>query len=504
LRAERRPRVHMVHFTDGPLRIRHPPHRPRGRSDACGLNFFHPRKPEEGRPASAPCAPAAPFWASTPTASAVFAGCTCGCTSQSACAPARAMCTRFYHSHWNLSRIAPHRFRAQSFQSRIAGQATNQYSPRELRFGTVGGTRAVELQNLTISRLTFHEVYRRLDDRRPQPPTYGDQLVSLTGAAMDALRDRIVSAAGTYSQSMDMTIARHDGNSSVAIAEALLTATNDRAFVQTSRRAADKLTEAQQSRGIPGGILAVFAGHAGNPIRPVIGYIKAELHSGFRRGTNLTVEYISTLFMTPQTKLYKIGLFAHDGRAGNALPEGWSASVYDSQMSPGNRDGAARYFFESFLGLELPQTGARMTRKFWESTSDYIRSAPVSDEDRGNLLTGLYSYLRVDQSASVEVAAFSNTYLTPTLRDQYRIYMQREGFPTTAIAKDLSELSGKLRQRRIKFSRDVQLIGPPEAFRDLVTIETIPSADHLAGADGAAERPTWTRITIRDRIRDQE
>lgn len=356
----------------------------------------------------------------------------------------------------------------------------------------------MELQNLTIDRIVFHEVHRRLDDRRLIPPAYGAQTLNLAPDAMDALRDRILVATGSQSQSMDMTIAKHDSSSAVALASDLLAAAGDGYFVNSSRSVADKLADAQQSRGIPGGVLAVFTGSAGNPARPLVGFIKAELHGGFRRAQNLTIEYIKTLFMTPQTKLYKIGLFAHNGGATQALPGGWTASVYDSHMSLANPDGAARYFFESFLGLELPQSAPRMTRKFWEGTRSFIQNAAIPEEDKADLFTSLYSYLKVDQTPTVEVGAFANAYLEPNMRSPYRNHMVGEDFPTTAVPKDLSELTGKLKRRRVRFSREIQLSAPADAFADLITIETI-NQDGTAGAGGA-----WTRVTIKDHIRDQE
>jgi hypothetical protein len=356
----------------------------------------------------------------------------------------------------------------------------------------------MNLQNLRIDRIVFHEVHRRLDDRRLIPPTLGAQILNLSVDAMDALRDRILVATGSQSQSMDMTIAKFDAGSAVMLASNLSTAAGDANFVAESKGVADRLADAQQSRAIPGGVLAVFTGSAGNPARPLVGYIKAELHGGFRRAQNLTIEYIKTLFMTPQTKLYKIGLFAHDGGGQRPLPGGWTASVYDSHMSLANPEGAARYFFEGFLGLELPQSAPRMTRKFWEGTREFIKSAAIPEEKKADLYTGLYSYLKVDQALTVEVGSFANAYLEPAMRDSYRRHMANENFPTTAVHKDLSELTNKLKRRRVRFSRDVQLSAPADAFADLITIETVNQSG-AADASGA-----WTRITIKDHIRDQQ
>jgi len=354
--------------------------------------------------------------------------------------------------------------------------------------------------NLLIEQVVLHEVYRRLDNGQPTPPAYGREELDLPAPAMQAFRDRIISATGRMSQSMDMAITTFNSESAVAIAQNILLAPSGD-FVTISRKIADKLTGAQTSRTIPGGVVAVFRGRVGDLHQPIIGIIKAELHGGFNRTANLGAQYLASLFMTPQTKLYKIGIFKYEGQnPPSPLPEGWTATIYDSQMSGTNREGAARYFFEAFLGCDLPLNAARLTKKFYQDTRDFIRGAPIPEDRKADLLTGLYTYMKIDQSPTVEVSEFAGTYLTLDLRDRYRIYMEMMEFPPNAIPKDTSEVAGYLRKRKIRFSRNILLTAPPEAFEDLVRIENVEGDDD---ADGGPP-PTWTRITIRDRIRDQE
>lgn len=90
----------------------------------------------------------------------------------------------------------------------------------------------MQLQNLAISRIVFHEVYRRRDDRRPQPPAYGVSLAQLAPDAMDELRDRIVTATGSQSQSMEMTIAKFGADSALALANDLMLAPDDATFLK--------------------------------------------------------------------------------------------------------------------------------------------------------------------------------------------------------------------------------------------------------------------------------
>lgn len=354
-------------------------------------------------------------------------------------------------------------------------------------------------ENLTVDRLIIHEVHRRLDDRKPVPPTYGGSLVQLEGEAMEFFRERVIAALGSQSQSMELTITPPTAAESAVEISRDLTAANDEEFVVSSRRFADKLTAVQTSRNLPGGVMVVFNGSAGNPARRIVGVIKAETHSSFRHTPKMQVEYLKDLFMGPQIKLYKIGVFAFSGAdLAAALPTGWTATIYDNQMSSTKRDGAAQYFYESFLGCTLPMNSARLTRKFFEGTRDFINRIDVPDEEKADLFTGLYTYLKVDQSPTIELAAFSEKYLGRNLRDDYSMFMGQQGFPANAVAKDISDIQGSLRRRRLTFSRSIQFTAPPDAFDDLVRVQTIegdPDKDGL--------KPTWTQITIRDRIRDQ-
>lgn len=354
-------------------------------------------------------------------------------------------------------------------------------------------------ENLTVNRVIIHEVYQRLDDRRPVDPTYGTQLLNLTADAMDFFRERIINAMGSQSQSMEMDIlAPTDPACALEIASELRSA-DDRNFIDTSRRFADRLTAAQTSRNLPGGIVVVFDGRAGNPGRSIVGVIKAETHQGFRHTDQLQVEYLRDLFLGPQTKLYKIGIFSYSGRdPAPELPNGWQATVYDTHMTRSNRDGAAQYFYESFLGCTLPANGARLTKMFFDSTKEFINKLDVAPEQKTELLTGLYTYLKIDRSPTVELAAFSEQYLAQEFKDDYQNFMVRQDFPTNAVPKDISDIESSLRQRRLRFNRNIQLTAPPDAFQDLIVVETIEGE---AGEDGVA--PEWTRITIRDRVQDQ-
>jgi hypothetical protein len=352
-------------------------------------------------------------------------------------------------------------------------------------------------ENLTVQRVALHEVHRRRHDGALITPRYAAQLVVLPPDAMDVFKERVIDAMGTASQSMTMEIAEAGADSAIAIASSLL-GKGDAAFVSDSAKFADKLAAAQLAKNLPGGVVVVFTGTVGAASHPFVAVIKAEKQTGFReRGTSL--QFLKDLFLTPASKLYKIGFFVRNGAARRTLPDGWSAFVYDSHMTTANREGAAKYFFGAFLGCRIPENSAFLTRAFFENTRDFIRDLPVEPEEKDDLLTSLYTYLKVDQTPTIQVNTFSTTYLPIERQDDFRTFMEGRRFPLTAVQKDTADIKGQLRKRRVRFAGSIELTAPPESFKDLITIETVAA---VGARDGQPDQ--WTRITIKDRIQAQE
>lgn len=365
----------------------------------------------------------------------------------------------------------------------------------------------MSFQNLNIARIIIHEVFKRDADRALVEPRYGTQLIQLDVDARDALQARITNALGKSSHGVEMSI-KDFGVDSVwnwgkQIIEA---ASNDAQFIHSSQRIAAKLAASQGNRTIPGGIVVVIDGTAGNPARSFMCVIKAEPHGGFTKREQdgqLLLEYLRDLILTPQAKLYKIGAFIRQDQNAVTAQEptgGWRAMLFDDLISAGNKLGAALYFYEAFLGLAFPTNSAFQTKQFHSLTKEFIRNANVDAEKKNDLLNALTTYLKTEQTATIQVGTFSDSYLgTPELKDSYTNYMVQKNFPDTAIHKDLSEVQSALRQRKLIFGHNIKLTAPAEQFEDYVKILTIDGDADLHGII-----PKWTQITVRDHIRDQE
>lgn len=363
----------------------------------------------------------------------------------------------------------------------------------------------MSFENLSISRIIIHEIFARGVDRALVQPSYGAQPLALPPEARDALQARITNALGQSSHGVEMTIQESGIESAWHKAKQIIESQgNDAQFVNTSQSIASKLAVAQSSRTIPGGIVVVIDGTCGNPARSFMCVIKAEPHGGFTKrqtGGQLTLEYLKDLILTPQAKLYKIGAFLRqDTIVAANLTAGWRAFLFDDLITQGNKLSAAQYFYEGFLGLAFPSNSAFQTKQFHSLTKEFIRSANIDSETKIDLLNALTTYLKADQAATIQVEVFSQNYLGDAqLQDAYTTYMQTKDFPTTAIHKDLSEVQSQLKLRKVSFGHDIKFMAPADQFENLVRIEAIDGEPNEQG-----QIPKWTRITVRDHIRDQE
>jgi len=359
----------------------------------------------------------------------------------------------------------------------------------------------MDLQDLRIGRIVLHEVHKRNNERQRVAPTYGDDLERLEGDALDAFRERVVAAMGRTDRCVQMDILA--SCPMVPIAEAIVVAATDAQFLAESRQVADALADAQTRRDIPGGIVVVFTGTVGVPARRFFAIIKAETHNGFMRDRDvrgrLGLRFLDKLLLTPQTKLYKVGMYIE------AEPElegevRWKAFIYDDGMSPRDRYGAAQYFYESFLGLTFMQSSARETKVFHDLTRAFVNNLEAPEEDKVMLHNALVTYLKAAITPTVSVRAFADAYFgDQVIHDAYTRHMHDRGFPRHAVNKDLDDISTALRLRKLVFRNQVRITGPAEAFEELVQIQAV---DGDRQPDGI--RPRWTQVTIKDQIASQE
>jgi hypothetical protein len=325
-----------------------------------------------------------------------------------------------------------------------------------------------EFINFKIERIITHEVFQRNESREIIPPIMSEQLTFLDDDGKDELAVRIVEAVGKDSKSIEMDIVKTGSNSVNDYVNQIFTHANDSTFIEMSKNITLSLAEAQTSRNFPGGILVVINGTTSLNGNKYIAIIKAELQGGFQKRSDKTIAYVKDLLLTPQQKLYKIGIFLESKNYKHR------AFVYDFNMSKSQENGMAAYFYEQFLGCTISHTDKYLTNMFYHETKNFIdKSGHYNDEEVFDLHTHLYSYLKSD-IGTVSVTEFSNLYISDTKKkDSFNNYMQNkigEDVFSRSISKDISDIKTKLRIRKVTFSNNVKISAPSDEFENNVQI----------------------------------
>jgi len=357
--------------------------------------------------------------------------------------------------------------------------------------------------NLQINKIAIHQVFQRDENGDKVTPAKSSEFILFDKDAMITFKSRVINALGSESKAVSMNIVHQESTDLSSLVENISKVDGD-VYIQQSYDIANKLADAQQKKGIPGGIVVVFSGTYGATPKQFIGVMKAEIHSAYEKTTNditreITLKFVEEALLTPATKLYKTAGFfqTNDTDDSSDLNNKWDVLVSDSQISQTDGKAAAHYFYSSFLGCGYPESSARTTKFFYDATCEFMQDMDISEEKRNDLRNTLVSYLKHENSDVVNPTEFANRYFEEEVRDSYSNFLEDKELPTTSFIKDIQYISSKLKMRQLSFSKNVKITAPSEVFKDLVQIEAIND-------DGDGNSVCWTKIIVKDRIVSQE
>lgn len=331
--------------------------------------------------------------------------------------------------------------------------------------------------NITLNQIIIHNVYPPSDDGVSEP-FISQELIDLGPIAEGKLVERISRVLGHESKSLQMEIVNTSTTSCFHFSSTLIEK-NDSDFIASSAEIARLHTAAHTNKAWPGGSLVIVSGTSGVSNKRCLFIIKAEPQSGFKEEAvtdhKIALEYIDNLILTPQSKLYKVGVFVEVSRdteqdQSRGISD-FEAYIFDSNIQAKDDSKAAQYFYSNFLGLKIPENAQQKTRDFHKLTKEFINGANLDSEEKLDLQQALYTYLKVDQSNTIQVASFADTYITDEeVKDDYIEFMENKNFPTTTVVKDLNLIKGQLKQRKVNFSSQIKIIGPADTFNELVEV----------------------------------
>jgi hypothetical protein len=364
----------------------------------------------------------------------------------------------------------------------------------------------MQLVNMTIDRIIIHQVYRRDQDGNKVEPLQSHDYTRFDSSAMEEFKSRVRDALGEGSKAVQMQIINQGAGDLPEIVEKIISQ-DDQSFAVSSYDIAKKLTDAQQRKSIPGGILVVFTGRQGPLQKRFLGVIKAEIHSAYEKKIDsktqeISLKFVQEVLLTPGTRLYKTAAFYEIGdlsELGQDLNEKWAVMVSDYQISQTDGKAAAQYFYSDFLGFGYPKTSARTTKKFYEATSSFIDHLNISPEKKSDLYNALTTYLKVNTSSTITPSEFSANYFDIDTQDSFNVYMDDAGLPTTSFTKDNAHIESKLKFRKVNFSKNVKITAPSDVFENYIVIESIEGDPDESGTP-----QVWTKVIVKDRITGQE
>ncbi|GAA0861686.1 nucleoid-associated protein [Paraclostridium tenue] len=323
------------------------------------------------------------------------------------------------------------------------------------------------LCNLNIESIIAHKVLKRRSSEISTQPIYNEDIIMLNDAALFTFNQRVIQAIGSDSNSIEMDIYNKNEdsvfNSINDIVENGMTN-----FVDESKKIALKLADAQNTIRIPGGIIFIFNGKIGEDENQFVGVMKAETQDGFsivKNEDQFTLDHITELLLTPHQKLYKIGMFIK-------VNEEYKCIVYDSNLGRSANSDAAKYFYETFLGCRQAQNSKYLTKQFYIETKGFIEKEPnLTEEEKFEANSALNTYVKLNQSNIISTREFADTYLKDDINDNYTNHMRDViNFPEVNVMKDISLIEKNLKKMKIKFTDNINLVGPTEDFSRVVSI----------------------------------
>jgi nucleoid-associated protein YejK len=337
----------------------------------------------------------------------------------------------------------------------------------------------VTFDNLKLNRIIVHEVLLASDLEGERKPSYSDDFIELDPKGSQLLNKRLIDSLGSESHSVELNVELDKEGSTFDVLTKLLES-NDDDFVNLSKDLASRLTNAQNSGTIKAGIAVVVDGTIGKNSRLTrfVAVLKAESDSAFikeKTAKGLLLKFISEMVLGAQQRLYKIGCFVETKRPVSSDGDGvrskgdFEVIVYDHQMSNAGDNNAARYFYGTFLGCRLADNAPRLTRIFYDQTTEFINNLHLPAEKRIETRQHLVSYLK-SQDKHFSVKEFAERYLPTDLHSPYYQQLKKIQFPTRNISKDIQPIRRCLQVRRMMFTSKVRISAPEDGFNELVKI----------------------------------
>lgn len=318
-----------------------------------------------------------------------------------------------------------------------------------------------ELAALQIRRVIFHDVPRRVKGK-DQSPTLSEVECTIDPGKIGLLKEKLVRVLGS-SAAYELDLhPQPESSIPKLVQETLASGLTSAGFVEASRAMAVSLLEHQPGSASPGlltVVSCVVGGRAGVALmkleREEGAQLKLSDHGGKK---TFEMDVLADLVLTDGTKLFKSALFARTGPEAEEI----TAVACDGQRSYTWTDELAQFWIR-FLGCKLREAPRITTKKFFETTLEYINKQVADDPElKNDLYDHIVSEMKT-QKNTFSPKKFIEEYIPAAHREPYRVFLEEQHVSMKQFNVDISEIKSHLKRRSLETAAGVRITVPAEA-----------------------------------------
>jgi len=333
---------------------------------------------------------------------------------------------------------------------------------------------SIDVSTITLDRLIIHPFYEKVGAGPPPPPKKSTKLIKLDKDGSEALETRFRAVLNSNSKSIAVEIDNVEQGSVFQISASLL-GSKDQDFIDRTYELAVLLKDAQDTKGVESGMVAVLTGTAGASHNRFVLILRAAAKPAFDLAESegsADLRYLKTVVLGEDTKLYKIGFFLEVTQRQSEVRAStdFETLVFDHLISKGRNDKAAKYFYDTFLGCKQHKDSKSWGLQFYDETLNFIKSRAVSPDIQVAWERKLVDYAQGSNGdlnrADFATEAFASAPDAPQITQEFERYLKKKGVPDRSIVKDVDAMQARTAAHTVNLTSNVSIKLPRSVFMD--------------------------------------
>ncbi len=354
----------------------------------------------------------------------------------------------------------------------------------------------LNLFDLNFKRGIVHTIFEKEAGQEHALLVDSESLISIDENVSYTISERLSKATEKQTKTFKLTIDETSSTSFFGIASEIGLQSEDE-FIDSSKRIALLLAQAQTSSRHSGAYLIVLDAESNNTGKRVLIVIKAEMQDALVYYEN-DLKLIQNLFLSPAQKMFKFCvLYQREPSEIGDLPESyrepdieWGTILFDEQFRIDSKP--AEYFYKDFLGLTTINNAPIQTKRFFDKTEQFVKNYYEDYSKKDEILGKLNDTLMNEANIDIQLDDFINESIEKEeLKQQYKNEVA-SGMPRK-FQKDNALIRSNLNNKKISFPNNIKVSGPIDFME--FNVEIIDSEEELRNISTNQSSYTILKIT---------